>query len=150
MEVALHGRHYAARGRSRLRRCGELTPLDGSDRTVSEQPVQRGVPLVDAGLHATGQPGVTRLEAVDERLGVQPGPAVPEVLEPKGLQSDALGHALPGEGLHDPIRRDLVEAASEAELVPVALAHEPPATAVAGVPVVDPGRDAVGSDPAGE
>src|SRR5215218_1736021 len=130
-------------GYDALRRTESGRP--GSDRAVGEQPVQRGVPLVDAGLHATGQPGVTCLEAVDERLGVQPGPAVPEVLEPKRLQGDALGHALPGEGLHDPLGRDLVEAASEAELLPVALVDESPAAAVTGVPVVDPGRDAVRS-----
>src|SRR5215218_2492668 len=122
----------------------------GSDSTIGDKPIERGVPLVDADLHATGQPAVTGLEALDEGLGVQPGPAVPKVLEPERLQRNALGHALPGEGLHDPVACDLVEAASEAELLPVALVHESPATPVADVPVVDPGRDAVGSDPARE
>ncbi len=39
-----------------------------------------------------------------ERLGEQAGAAVAEVLEAQRLQGDAVGHALPGEGLHDPVR----------------------------------------------
>ena len=79
--------------------------------------VQLRVALVDADLHAAAQPGVAALEAVDQRLGVQPGAAVAEVLERQGLQRDALRHALEGEGLHDPVRADLVEAAVEAVLL---------------------------------
>ena len=105
----------------------------------SEQRVELGVALVDAGLHARGQPGVPALEAVHQRLGVQPGAAVAEILEPQRLEGDVIGHALEGEGLHDLVLADGVEAAPEAELLAVARRDIAPAAAVADVPLQDPG-----------
>src|SRR6185312_3394482 len=129
-------------------RCAGGAPTS-SERAIGQQPVELRVPLVDAGLHAAAQPGVARLEAVDQRLGVQPGPAVAEVLEPQRLQGDAVRVGLPGEGLHDPVLADLVEAAAEGVLVAARGADEPPAAACAGVPLVDAGARGVRTDPAG-
>src|SRR4051795_3636980 len=105
-------------------RCAGVAPTS-SERAIGQQPVELRVALIDAGLHAAAQPGVARLEAVHERLGVQPGPAVAEVLEPQRLQRDAVRIALPGEGLHDPVVADLVEAAVEPVLVAAGGADEP-------------------------
>ncbi len=42
-------------------------------------------------------------EAVDERLGVEPGAAAAEVLEAQGLEGDAVRLAVEGEGLDDAV-----------------------------------------------
>src|SRR5205085_476349 len=106
-------------------RCAGVAPTS-SERAIGQQPVELRVALLDAGLHAAAEPGVARLEAVDERLGVQSGPAVAEVLEPQRLERDAVRVALPGEGLHDPVLADLVEAAVEPELVVAVRVDESP------------------------
>src|SRR5664279_4157074 len=85
-----------------------------SESTIGQHLVELGVALADAGLHAAGQPGVTALEAVDQGLGVQPGAAIAEVLEPQRLQCHAVGLALEGEGLHDPVGTHFMEGAVEA------------------------------------
>ena len=89
-------------------------------RTAHRSPaisaVQPGVPLVDAGLHAAGQPLVASFEAVDERLRVEAGAAVAELLEPQRLERDVVGLAVEGEGLDDAVLTDVVEATVEAEL----------------------------------
>src|SRR5690349_9091386 len=118
-----------------------------SDRSVGEQPVELGVAVVHADLHAAGQPGVAALEAVDQRGGDQTGTAVAEVLEGERLERDALGRALEGEGLHEPVLADLVEGAVEAVLLALVDVGEAPAATGACVPVVDPGVDLVGTDP---
>src|SRR6185437_2516730 len=127
-----------------FRRCRSAAVSDGA---IGEHPIQLGVALVDADLHATAQPGVAALDAVDQGLGVQPGAAVAEVLERHGLQRDALRHALPGEGLHDALRADLVEASVEAVLLAFVDVQEAPTAAGARVPVVDGGAHRVGADP---
>jgi hypothetical protein len=84
---------------------------------------------------------------------VQARPAVAEVLERQGLQGHAVRLALPGEGLDDAIRPDLVEATVKAVLlqrIPLApVVDEAPAPAGAGVPVLDAGADVGRADPAG-
>src|SRR5947207_5491922 len=85
----------------------------GSYSTIVNHPLQCRITLVDAGLHAAGQPGVPALKAVHKGLRAQPGAAAAEVLEPQGLQGNAVELALIGEGLHDAVRAHLVEAAVE-------------------------------------
>ena len=119
-------------------------------RSSADQGVELGVALVDAGLHAAGQPLVAAFEAVDERLRVQPGAAVAEVLEPQRLERDVVGLTVERERLHDAVVTDLVEAAVEAELDAVAPGDVAPAAAGGRVPVEDLGVHPVGSDPAGE
>src|SRR5919112_2380180 len=126
------------------RRCRSAA---GSDGAIGDHPIQLGVALVDPDLHAAAQPGVAALDAVDQRLRVQPGAAVAEVLERQGLQRDALRHALPGEGLHDAVRADLVEAPVEAVLLALVDVQEAPAAAGARVPVVDGGAHRVRAHP---
>src|SRR5690349_24254486 len=75
-----------------------------SDLPRGEHAVELGVALVDAGVHAAAQPGVAVLEAVDQRLRAQPGPAVAQVLEPQRLERDPVGVAVEREGLHDAAR----------------------------------------------
>ena len=125
---------------------------DGSHAlgSVGQHPVELRVALLDADLHAAAQPGVPTLERVAQGLGVQPGPAVAQVLEPQGLQRHLLRHALPGEGLHDGVLADPVEAAAEAEVLAVAAGDVAPAAAVADVPDVDLRVHPVRPDPAGE
>ena len=94
---------------------------DGRSAAVGEERVELGVALVDAGLHAAAQPGVAVLEAVAQRLGVEAGAAVAEVLEGERLEGDAVGHPLPGEGLHDAVGPHGVEAAAERLHVAVAV-----------------------------
>ena len=129
-----------------------MPPLLGGpgDLAGGEQGVQLGVALVHADLHPAAQPGVPALEAVAQRLCAQPGAAVAEVLEAERLQRDSVRVALPGEGLHDPVRPDLVEAAVEAELHPVPGGDVAPAAAGAGVPAVEGGRHPVRADPPSE
>src|SRR5829696_8518448 len=88
-----------------------------SDSAIGQQPVELGVTLVDADLHAAGEPRVAALEAVGQRGRVQPGAAVAEVLEPQRLQGDAGRVALVGERLHEPVLAHLGEAAVEAVLL---------------------------------
>ena len=77
--------------------------------------------LVDTFLHATGEERVAVFEAVDERRGDEARTTVAEILEHQPLERDAVGYALPGEGLHDQLRGPhLVEAAVEAVLLAVA------------------------------
>src|SRR5690348_16544980 len=121
-----------------------------SDLPLGEHAVQLGVALVDAGVHAAAQPGVAVLEAVDQRLRAQPGPAVAQVLEPQRLQRDAVGVAVEREGLHDAAWADLVEAAVERVLVAVVHRDVAPAAAGPRVPVLDPGGHGVGAYPPGE
>src|SRR5580693_8053416 len=92
-----------------------------SDSAIGEHPVQLGVALVDTSLHAAAQPRVPALEAVAQRLRPQPGTAVAQVLEPQRPQRDFVGLAFEREGLHDPVRPYLVEAAAEPVLGAVAL-----------------------------
>src|SRR6185312_17278563 len=101
----------------------------GVSGNIGQHLVELGVPLVDARLHAAAQPHVPVLEAVDERLGVQPGAAVAEVLERQRLQRDAVGHALERERLDDPVRAHLVERAAEAVLLVAGGVHVLPAPA---------------------
>jgi glycogen(starch) synthase len=121
------GRAAAARGRGRRR----------SDAALGGQPLQLGVPLLDTDLHAALKPGIPALEAVHQRLSVQAGPPVAEVLEPQRLQGHPVRLALEGEGLHDPVRPHLVERAVERILLAVAGGHVAPAATGPGVPVVD-------------
>src|SRR5215467_10368888 len=121
-----------------------------SDSAIGQHPVELGVSLVDPGLHSTGQPGVPAFEAVDQRLHAQPGAAVAEGLEPQRLQGDAVGLILEGEGLHDSARAYLVKAAAERVLHALLHLDEPPATAGAGIPVLDPGVHCVRAHPLGE
>ena len=81
---------------------------------------------------------------------MQPGPAVAQVLEPQGLQRHVLRHPLPGEGLHDGVLADPVEAPAEREVLTVPAGDVAPAAAVADVPDVDLGVHPVRPDPAGE
>src|SRR6266850_415757 len=94
---------------------------------LGDEGVELRVPLVDAGLHAAGQPLVAALEAVDERLGVQPGTTVAEVLEPQRLEGDAVGLTVEREGLDDSVLSDLVEATVEAVLLAFSPGDVPPA-----------------------
>src|SRR5215469_6609609 len=121
-----------------------------SGSAIGKHPVELGVSLVDPSLHSTGQPGVSAFEAVDQRLRAQPGAAVAEVLEPQRLQGDAVGLTLEGEGLHDTVWAYLVEAAAERVLNAFRHLDEPPATAGAGIPVLDPGVHCVRAHPLGE
>src|SRR5262245_46120929 len=121
-----------------------------SDSAISKHPVELGVSLVDPGLHATGQPGVPAFEAVDQRLRAQPGAALAQVVEPQRLQRDAVGLTFEGEGLHDTVRAYLMKAAAERVLRALLYLDEPPATAAAGVPVLDPGGHGVRAHPLGE
>ena len=94
--------HHVPRPPARHR--GRRVPVAGAEHALGEPPascrwrsagwsevamghqlVELGVALVDPRLHAAAQPGVAPLEAVDERLRVQPGAAVAEVLEAQGL-----------------------------------------------------------------
>ena len=126
-DPALHRRRLVPRLRrgaldGRGERTGDAPVLVGraAHRSSAIEGVELGVALVDAGLHAAGQPLVAALEAVDERLRVQPGAAVAEVLEPQRLERDAVGLTVEREGLHDAVLADLVEAAVEAVLLAVA------------------------------
>src|SRR5215470_320717 len=121
-----------------------------SGSAIGEHPVELGVSLVDPGLHTTGQPGVSAFEGVDQRLRAQPGAAVAEVLEPQRLQGDAVGLILEGEGLHDAARAYLMKAAAERVLHAIFYLDEPPATAGACIPVLDPGVHCVRAYPLGE
>ena len=79
---------------------------------------------------------------------VRPSPRSSKV---ERLERHALGRALPGEGLHDPLGADGVEAAAEAGAEVLApRGGVAPRAAVAGVPVVDVGADVGRADPAGE
>src|SRR6266487_4742808 len=109
-----------------------------SDRAIAEHPVQLGVTLVDANLHAAAQPRVAAFEAVDQRLRPQPGTAVTQILEPQRFQGDAVGIALEREGLHDTVRPNVVEAAVEPVLRAVVHRDVLPAAAGTRVPVLDP------------
>src|SRR4051794_37082431 len=81
---------------------------------LGEQLVQLLVALDDAAAHAAADDGVARLHRVDERRGRDPGAAVAEVREDRGLERDAVWHALPGERLDQPLVRSyLVEGAVE-------------------------------------
>ena len=51
---------------------------------------------------------------------MQSGAAVAEVLEPQRLERDVIGLPVEGEGLHDAVVADLVEATVEAVLLAVA------------------------------
>src|SRR5215469_1659083 len=110
-----------------------------SGSAIGQHPVELGVSLGDPGLHATGQPGVPAFEAVDQRLGAQPGAAVAEVGEPQRLEGHAVGLTLEGEGLHDTARAYLVKAAAERVLRAFRYLDEPPTAAGARIPVLDPG-----------
>src|SRR5215469_13745042 len=118
-----------------------------SDSAIGEHPLEPGVSLVDAGLHAASQPGIPGFEAVDERLRAQPGPAVAEILDPQRLERNALRLSLEGEGLHDTVRADLVKAAVERVLDLTIHRCKPPAAAGAGIPVLDPGAQGVRANP---
>src|SRR5947207_7587503 len=128
------------------------TDSERSDRSseLCDQGVELGVALLDAGLHAAGQPLVAVFEAVHKRLGAQAGAAVAEVLELQRLESDAVGLTVEREGLHDAVLADLVEATVEAVLLAVAPGDVAPATAGGGVPVEDLGLHPVRTAPAGE
>ena len=132
-------------------RAGGSCGMPVTARPLSSIRSSARVAVVHAGLHAAGQPAVARLEGVAQAHRVQPGAPVAEVLEDQRLEGHALGHALPGEGLHDPVRADGVEAAPEGglELRPAGRGVAP-RPSVAGVPVLDLGADVVGADPAGE
>ena len=69
-------------GDLRCRSAGSLR-----QRAIGQHPVELGVTLVDADLHAAGQPRVAALEAVDQRGACEPRAAVAEVLEPQRLQA---------------------------------------------------------------
>src|SRR6476620_1274069 len=98
------------------RQCaGARRPGRSSD--LRDEGVELGVALVEPGLHATREPLVAALEAVDQLLRVQPGAAVAEILETKRLERDALGVAVEREGLHDAILTNLMEATVEAVLL---------------------------------
>src|SRR5215469_12722218 len=121
-----------------------------SDSAIVDHPLQFGVTVIDAGFHAAGQPGVPTFKAVHKRLRAQPGAAAAEILEPQGLQGDAVGLAVIGEGLHDAVRAHLVETAVEPVLGAAEPGGVPPAAAGACVPVLDPGVGGVRADPLGE
>lgn len=114
---------------------------------VGKHPIELGVAFLDAGFHAAAQPGIAALEAVDQRLGAQPGPAVAEVFEPQCLQGHAVGFAFEGERLHNPAWAHVVEAAAEAELLTVADGHKPETATVTRVPLVDARLHPVRADP---
>src|SRR5436305_5388674 len=128
------------------------TDSERSDRSseLCDQGVELGVALLDAGLHAAGQPLVAVFEAVHKRLGAQAGAAVAEVLELQRLESDAVGLTVEREGLHDAVLADLVEATVEAVLLAVAPGDVTPASTGDGVPIQDRGFHPVRTDPAGE
>src|SRR2546423_13640769 len=107
----------------------------GCSSELGDEGVELGVALVDAGLHAACQPLIASLEAVHERLRVQPGAPVTEVLEPQRLEGDAVGLTVEGEGLHDAVFTNLVEAAVEPVLLAPAPGDVAPAAAGGGVPV---------------
>src|ERR1700722_6590543 len=110
------------------RRCaGARCP--GCSPELGDQDVELGVALLDTGLHAAGEPLVSALEAVHQRLRVQPGTAVAEVLEPQRLEGDAIGRTVEGESLHDAVPTDLVEAPVEGVLLAVPPGDIAPAAA---------------------
>src|SRR5579859_7551268 len=121
-----------------------------SASAIVDHPLQLSVTLADAGLHTAGQPGVSSLKAVHERLRAQPGAGAAEVLEPQGLQRYTVGLALVGEGLHDSVGAHLVEAATERVLCAAESGDVAPTAAGAGIPVLDPGAGGVRADPPGE
>src|SRR5579871_3684558 len=98
-----------------------------SDTPIGEHLLQLGVTVVDAGLHAAGEPGVTVLEAVGKGLGAQAGAPAAQVFEPQRSQGDSVRLTLPRERLHDPVGPDLVETAAESVLLAAASGHVPPA-----------------------
>src|SRR5690348_15602326 len=102
-----------------------------SEMAIEKHPLQFGVTLVDADFHAGPQPCVPALEAVDQRLRAQPAAAAAQVVEAERLQRDAVGFALEGEGLHDPLRPYVVEAPAE-PVLPAVAAHRAVAPAAAG------------------
>src|SRR3954447_13846376 len=119
----------------RRRRAG--APRRGRSSELRNEGVELGVPLFDTGLHATCEPLVASLEAVDQRLGVEARAAVAEVLEAQRLERDVVGHAVEREGLHDGVVTDVVEAAVERVLLAVAPRDVPPPATGRGVPVED-------------
>src|SRR3954454_171672 len=90
-------------------------------RLLREQGGEALVALAQAALHAAGHEGVTPLERVDERGGLEPGPAVAEIDQAQGLERDRVGEALVGECLDDAVGPHLVEAAVEGELLAAAV-----------------------------
>src|SRR5262245_3824592 len=120
---------------SRCRRAGSA--VTNSEGAIGQQPVDRGVPVVDADLHAAAEPAVAGLEAVAQGLRVEAGAPVAEVLEGHRLQGDAVGHALPGEGLDKAVGADGVEAAAERLGVVAGAVGESPGATLAGVPFLD-------------
>src|SRR6476619_2642973 len=71
---------------NRCRRAG--SDVTRSEGAISEHPVDLGVPVVDAGLHAAAQPGVATLERVAEGERVQAGTALAELLKGHRLERD--------------------------------------------------------------
>src|SRR6188472_2058521 len=132
---------------NRCRRAG--SDVTSSEGAIGQHPVDRGVPVVDADLHAAAQPGVATLEGVAEGERVQAGVTISEVLEGQRLQRDVVGHALPGERLDDAVATDGVEAAAESLLVVVAAVEEAERASVGRVPAVDDRRAVVRADPPG-
>src|SRR3979490_1267 len=108
--------------------------------------VERRVPLLDAGLHPDRQPLVAGVEAVHQRLRMQPGAAVAEVLEPQRLEGDAIGLTIERAGLNAAALADLVEATVEAVLLALAPSDVAPAAARGGVPVEDLGLHPIRPD----
>src|SRR5262249_6713208 len=109
-----------------------------SGRAIADHRLEFRVALVDACVHAAGQPGVPALDAVDQGLHAQPGAPVAEVIEPQRLQRDPVRLSLVGERLHDPVGPHLVEAAAEGVPDPADRPDEAPAAAGAVVPGGDP------------
>lgn len=58
-------------------------------------------------------PGIADLEAVDQRLDVEPGAVVAEVFDGHGLECRVVGYGPVRPGLNDPWVGDVVEASAE-------------------------------------
>src|SRR4029079_15505173 len=99
------------------------------------------VALLDAGLHPGRDHRVARLDALEDRVDAERGPAVP-FIERQRIERHVAGRAVELEGLDDALRRGIavehaVEAVLAAILVPL---DEAPRPAVA---------DGVANDPRG-
>src|SRR5690625_437409 len=127
--------------------CYELELSD----LVREQLVELLVALADTDLHSAGEHPVACFHRLEHVHAHQPGAAGAEVLDADRRQSDPVGHAVEGEGLHDPLAGSyFVEGAVEAVLAVVVAVHVAVGATSARIVRLDPHSDPARTDPLGE